>query len=62
MQAAIISVAALFFTGVWVVSGSALVNIIILIAVSAVVWLAASKNKVMLNTTLTAIMVILIEY
>jgi len=62
VQTAIISVAALFFTGLWVVAGSALVNIILLIAVSVVIWLAASKNKVMLNTTLTAVMVILIGY
>jgi len=62
MQTAIISVAAIFFTGLWIVSGTAMVNIILLTAVSAVIWLLVSKNRVMLNTILTAITVILIGY
>ena len=58
----LIAIAALFFTGIWVVSDSALINILILTAVSGVVWYIATKDRVILNTMLTAITVILIGY
>ncbi|MBN2633294.1 MAG: DUF2723 domain-containing protein [Bacteroidales bacterium] len=61
-QLAVVSAVVLFFTGIWVVSGSAVINILILAAVVSVIWLMASRSRVMLNTTLTAIMVILIGY
>ncbi|MCU0455374.1 MAG: DUF2723 domain-containing protein [Bacteroidales bacterium] len=57
-----ISAAALFFTGIWVVSGSAILNILLLAAVSIAVWLITSRSRIMLNTTLTVITVILIGY
>jgi hypothetical protein len=56
------AIAALFFTGIWIISGSALLNILIIIIISVVVWYLASKSRTTLNTVLTAIMVILIGY
>jgi hypothetical protein len=58
----ILAIAALFFTGIWVVSGSAIFNIIMLIIISGVIWYIAGQNRTALNTLLTAIMVILIGY
>ncbi|MCU0471862.1 MAG: MFS transporter [Bacteroidales bacterium] len=59
---ALIAIAALFFTGIWVVSESAFINVLILAAVSGVVWYIAAKDRVILNTLLTAVTVILIGY
>ena len=59
---AVFAIAALFFTGIWIVSGSAVLNILILIIISGVVWYMAGKSRTTLNTALTAIMVILIGY
>jgi hypothetical protein len=59
---AIFAIAALFFTGIWVISGAAILNIMTLIAISGVVWYMAGKSKTTLNTLLTSIMVILIGY
>lgn len=56
------AIAALFFTGIWVISGSAVFNILMLIIISGVVWYMAGKSRTTLNTALTAIMVILIGY
>ena len=58
----IIAVAAIFFTGIWVVSGSAIINLLILLAVSGVVWYFSSTDRVIFNTMLTAIAVVLIGY
>ncbi|NMC38122.1 MAG: DUF2723 domain-containing protein, partial [Bacteroidales bacterium] len=57
-----ISATALFFTGIWIVTGSAILNILVLAAVSSAIWLITSRSRVMLNTTLTVITVILIGY
>lgn len=59
---AVLSVIALFFTGIWIVSGTAAGNILILLALSAIIWIIAQKSKVILNTTLTVLVVILIGY
>lgn len=59
---ALFAIAALFFTGIWVISGSAILNILILILVSGMVWYLAEKDRSILNTALTAIIVILIGY
>ncbi|MDO9340243.1 MAG: DUF2723 domain-containing protein [Bacteroidales bacterium] len=56
------AIAALFFTGIWVISGAAVLNILMLIVISGVVWYMAGKSRRTLNTALTAIMVILIGY
>jgi MFS family permease len=56
------AIAALFLTGIWIVSGSVFFNILLLILVALFVWYVLSRNRVVLNTILTAIMVILIGY
>lgn len=56
------AIAALFFTGIWVISTSILLNLFILIIVSSAVWYVAGRNRVMLNTLLTVVIVILIGY
>jgi len=58
----ILAIGALFFTGIWVVSGSAFVNILILVIVGGITWFYISRNRVVLNTMLTAILVIMIGY
>lgn len=58
----ILAIAALFLTGIWVVSGSAFFNIVILVAVGGITWYLAQKNRTALNAMLTVIMVILIGY
>jgi hypothetical protein len=56
------AITAIFFTGIWIISGSYILNILALILISWVVWYIAGKNRTLLNTALTAIMVILIGY
>src|SRR5664279_4758387 len=58
----IYAVSALFFTGIWVVTGSLIFNLIVLVIISGLVWYLAGKSRVTLNTMLTVIMVILIGY
>jgi MFS family permease len=58
----LLAIGALFFTGIWVVSGSALVNILIFAAVAGITWFFISKNRVVLSTMLTALLVIMIGY
>ena len=56
------AIAALFLTGIWLISGSVVLNILTLIVISGIVWYISQKNQTILNTGLTAIMVILIGY
>jgi hypothetical protein len=56
------TVAALFFTGIWIVSDSFFLNILVFVLIILVVWYLAGKSRTTLNTALTAIMVILIGY
>jgi hypothetical protein len=58
----IFAISALLFTGIWVISGSAILNIIVLAIISGFTWYLAGKDRVVLNTALTAILVILIGY
>ena len=58
----IVAIAALFFTGIWVISGSVGLNIIALLSISGVIWYMAGKSRTTLNAVLTVIMVILIGY
>ncbi len=58
----ITAIAAIFFTGAWIVSESALFNLLLLGLISAFIYYIASKNRVILNTLLTCVMVILIGY
>ncbi len=53
---------ALVLTGIWVISGSAILNLIVLAGVAGFTWYLAGKNLPVLNTALTAIMVIMIGY
>lgn len=61
-KSAVFAIAALFLSGIWVLSTSALFNIIILAGVASVAWYLASRNRVVLNTMLTGIAVIMIGY
>jgi hypothetical protein len=56
------SISAFFFTGIWIISGSGFLNILILIIISGIIWYLAGKSRTILNTVLTASMVILIGY
>ncbi len=58
----IFTITALFFSGIWVLTGSTLVNLIALAAIAGSVWYYFGKSKLVLNTALTAIIVILIGY
>ena len=58
----ILAVAAIFFTGVWVVSGSGFINVLVLLIIAAIIWYISGNNRVTLNTMMTAIAVILIGY
>jgi hypothetical protein len=62
LKNSIAAIAALFFTGIWVVSGSGFINLLVLLAISGIVWYITSRNRVILNTMLTAVIVILIGY
>jgi len=53
---------ALFFSGMWIISGSFFLNIIALGLLAAFVFYAAAGNTRLLNTVLTAIAVIYIGY
>ncbi len=59
---ALLSSGALFLTGIWIISGSVIINLLTLAAVAAFTWYIAKKNMVILNTILTSVMVILIGY
>ena len=59
---AIYAIAALFFTGIWIIFESMILNIAALLVISTLVWYLAGKSRTVLNTALTAITVILIGY
>jgi hypothetical protein len=58
----IFAIATLFFVGIWVVSGSTVINILVLLIISGIIWYMAGTSRTTLNTMLTVIMVILIGY
>jgi hypothetical protein len=62
LKISIYAIAALFFTGIWIVSGSAFLNLLILSLISWGVWYLAKKNRVTLNTLLLVVTVIFIGY
>jgi hypothetical protein len=62
IRSGVFAIAALFLTGVWIVSGAAFVNIVMLVAIAAVAWYFSGRNRVAMNTSLTALMVVLIGY
>jgi hypothetical protein len=61
-KSAAFAIAALLFTGIWVVSGSTFFNIVVLLLISGFTWFMAGKSRTTLNTALTVLMVILIGY
>jgi hypothetical protein len=58
----VIATAALWFTGIWIISDLVIINVLMFIIIPGVVRFIAGKSRVALNTMLTAIMVILIGY
>ena len=56
------AIAAIFFTGVWVVSGSSILNLLVFAIIAGIIWLLAGKSRVTLNTMMTAVAVIMIGY
>lgn len=59
---AVFAIAALFFAGIWVISESAVLNIIVMLLVSGSIWYLAGKERTVLNTIMTSVAVILIGY
>jgi hypothetical protein len=58
----ILTIAALFLSGIWILTGSTLFNLIAFAVIAGSVWYFFGKSKLILNTALTAIIVILIGY
>ena len=54
--------AAIFFSGIWIVSDSFFLSILLLAGMIFFIWHSSGKNIRLLNTTLTVIAVILIGY
>jgi Protein of unknown function (DUF2723) len=61
-KTAILSFGALFLSGIWVLSGSIVFNMIMLVLLAVSVWIISGKSKIVLNTALTTVMVILIGF
>jgi len=53
---------AMLLTGIWVISGSIILNLLMLAATFGFIWYLAGRNRVILNTALTITMVIMIGY
>jgi len=62
LKNSIATIAAIFFTGVWVVSGSAILNLLVFAIIAGLIWYVAGKSRVTLNTVMTAVAVIMIGY
>jgi MFS family permease len=61
-KTAILSFGALFLSGIWVLSGSIVFNLLMIILLAVSVWVISGKSKVVLNTALTIVMVILLGF
>jgi Protein of unknown function (DUF2723) len=59
---AVFSFTALLLSGIWVLTDSGLFNFIMLVVLAGSVWYVSGKSKLILNTALTAIIVILIGF
>ncbi|NLA50032.1 MAG: DUF2723 domain-containing protein, partial [Bacteroidales bacterium] len=57
----ILAIAAVFLTGVWVISGSSLLNLVVFLVLAGIIWYI-SRSRVTLNTVITALAVVLIGY
>lgn len=56
------SAIALLLSGVWIISGSFFLNLMVFAAIAGYVWFQAGKNRVVLNILITSVMMILIGY
>ena len=61
-KTALFSFGALFFSGIWVLSGSLIFNTLMIVLLAVSVWYISRNNKLILNMALTTIMVILIGF
>lgn len=62
MKLMIVATAAILLTGMWALSDSGFLNLLILLVIALAIWYAAKNHRVLLNTVLTSLMVILIGY
>jgi len=62
VKTSILAGAALILSGIWVISGSGLLNLLAMSALVGFIWYITEKNRYILNMVLTSIMVILIGY
>src|SRR5664280_1644212 len=61
-KTAVLSFAAFFLSGIWLLSESIIFNLIMIVFLAVAVWFISGKNKVVLNTALTIVMVILLGF
>jgi len=62
IRLALVTFSAVFLTGLWILSDSIFINILILLAIAYFVWTLSKNNRVLLNTIMTSLLVILIGY
>jgi hypothetical protein len=62
IKTSLFSFGAFLLSGIWVISGSVFLNIIVLAGVAGYIWYLSDKKRIELNTILTAVMVIMIGY
>jgi hypothetical protein len=62
VKTAILAGTALLLSGIWVISGTGILNLIAFGAIGLFVWYVTEKNRYILNMVLTTITVILIGY
>ena len=61
-KTAIFSFIALFLSGIWVLSGSVVFNLLMIVLLAVTVWVISEKNRLVLNTSLTVVAVLLIGF
>jgi MFS family permease len=61
-KTAFLSFGALFLSGIWVLSGSIVFNMLMIVLLAVSVWIISGKSKMVLNTALTIVVVILIGF
>lgn len=57
-----LAIGAFLASGIWVISGSFLLNLIMLLITAGVIWYISGVSRKVLNTALTAVAVVLIGY
>jgi hypothetical protein len=62
VKTAIFAGCAILLTGVWIISGSILLNLAVLASAGIFIWYYAGRNRVVLNTMLTSVMMIMIGF